>query len=126
MDIRHSTREGGMIRPRTRGHPSQRKAPHHLATIQPSGRAASWWSGTARRAAATSPENRDGRRTVASIRKDPPRPRPGGIRQAHVARGPMSDSTRQPRIRDIYKGRVVHLTTEEITLPNGHRMELEI
>ena len=38
----------------------------------------------------------------------------------------MSDSTRQPRIRDIYKGRVVHLTTEEITLPNGHRMELEI
>jgi len=29
-------------------------------------------------------------------------------------------------IRDIYKGRVVHLTVEEITLPNGHRMEIEI
>src|SRR5881397_691836 len=50
----------------------------------------------------------------------------GGIRQVRVARRPMSDSTRQPRIRDIYKGRIVHLTTEEITLPNGHRMELEI
>ncbi len=28
--------------------------------------------------------------------------------------------------RDIYKGRVVHLTVEEILLPNGHRMEIEI
>ena len=29
-------------------------------------------------------------------------------------------------IRDIYRGRVVHLTSEEVTLPNGHRMALEI
>jgi ADP-ribose pyrophosphatase len=29
-------------------------------------------------------------------------------------------------IRDIYKGRIVHLTAEEVELPNGHRMELEI
>jgi ADP-ribose pyrophosphatase len=29
-------------------------------------------------------------------------------------------------IRDIYRGRVVHLTSEDVTLPNGHRMELEI
>lgn len=29
-------------------------------------------------------------------------------------------------IRDIYRGRVVHLTTEDVALPNGHRMELEI
>ena len=30
------------------------------------------------------------------------------------------------KIRDIYRGRVVHLTAEEVVLPNGHRMELEI
>lgn len=30
------------------------------------------------------------------------------------------------RVREIYTGRVVHLTAEEIVLPNGHRMELEI
>ena len=29
-------------------------------------------------------------------------------------------------IRDIYRGRVVHLTVEDVTLPNDHRMELEI
>lgn len=29
-------------------------------------------------------------------------------------------------IRDIYRGRVVHLTSEDVTLPNGHRMGLEI
>jgi ADP-ribose pyrophosphatase len=35
----------------------------------------------------------------------------------------MSESA---KARDVYKGRVVHLTVEEITLPNGHRMEIEI
>jgi len=30
------------------------------------------------------------------------------------------------RVREIYKGRVVHLTSERIVLPNGHEMELEI
>ena len=34
--------------------------------------------------------------------------------------------TDRGKARDIYKGRVVHLTVEEITLPNGHRMEIEI
>jgi ADP-ribose pyrophosphatase len=29
-------------------------------------------------------------------------------------------------IRDIYRGLVVHLTSEEVTLPNGHHMALEI
>ncbi len=29
-------------------------------------------------------------------------------------------------IRDLYRGRIVHLTAEDVTLPNGHRMELEI
>ena len=29
-------------------------------------------------------------------------------------------------IRDIYKGRVVHLTVEDFVLPNGHPMEIEI
>jgi ADP-ribose pyrophosphatase len=29
-------------------------------------------------------------------------------------------------VRDVYRGRIVHLTIEEVTLPNGHRMELEI
>lgn len=29
-------------------------------------------------------------------------------------------------VRDIYRGRVVHLTAEEVALPNGYRMELEI
>ncbi len=28
--------------------------------------------------------------------------------------------------RDIYKGRIVHLTIEDVELPNGHRIELEI
>lgn len=29
-------------------------------------------------------------------------------------------------VRDIYRGRIVHLTVEEVTLPNGHVMDLEI
>ena len=29
-------------------------------------------------------------------------------------------------IRDIYRGKVVHLTVEQVVLPNGHAMELEI
>ena len=29
-------------------------------------------------------------------------------------------------IRDIYRGRIVHLTAEHVVLPNGHAMELEI
>jgi ADP-ribose pyrophosphatase len=29
-------------------------------------------------------------------------------------------------IRDIYRGRIVHLTVEDVHLPNGHRLELEI
>src|SRR6185369_2377931 len=29
-------------------------------------------------------------------------------------------------VRDIYRGRLVHLTAEDVELPNGHRMELEI
>lgn len=29
-------------------------------------------------------------------------------------------------IRDLYRGRIVHLTVEDITLPNGHAMTLEI
>ena len=29
-------------------------------------------------------------------------------------------------IRDVYRGRIVHLTVEEVTLPNGHAMSLEI
>jgi ADP-ribose pyrophosphatase len=28
--------------------------------------------------------------------------------------------------RDIYRGRIVHLTIEDVELPNGHRLELEI
>jgi ADP-ribose pyrophosphatase len=28
--------------------------------------------------------------------------------------------------RDIYIGKIVHLTAEDVVLPNGHRMELEI
>jgi ADP-ribose pyrophosphatase len=28
--------------------------------------------------------------------------------------------------RDVYKGRIVHLTVEDVTLPNGHAMSLEI
>ena len=28
--------------------------------------------------------------------------------------------------RDLYRGRVVHLTVEDVVLPNGHRLELEI
>ncbi|MBI3768996.1 MAG: NUDIX hydrolase [Deltaproteobacteria bacterium] len=30
------------------------------------------------------------------------------------------------RLRDVYRGRIVHLTIEDVELPNGHRMELEI
>ncbi len=29
-------------------------------------------------------------------------------------------------VREIYRGRVVHLVVESITLPNGHRFDLEI
>jgi ADP-ribose pyrophosphatase len=28
--------------------------------------------------------------------------------------------------REVYKGRIVHLTVEDVTLPNGHAMSLEI
>jgi len=31
-----------------------------------------------------------------------------------------------PAARTIHRGRVVHLTVEDVELPNGHRMELEI
>ncbi len=31
-----------------------------------------------------------------------------------------------PVARTIYRGKVVHLTAEDVELPNGHRMELEI
>ncbi len=31
-----------------------------------------------------------------------------------------------PNVRDIHRGRVVHLTEETVELPNGHRVELEI
>jgi 8-oxo-dGTP pyrophosphatase MutT (NUDIX family) len=30
------------------------------------------------------------------------------------------------RIRDIHRGPIVHLTVEDVTLPNGHSMSLEI
>lgn len=29
-------------------------------------------------------------------------------------------------VRDIYRGRIVHLTVEDVTLPNGHQTPLEI
>ena len=29
-------------------------------------------------------------------------------------------------VREIYRGRVVHLVVESVTLPNGHRFELEV
>ncbi|MEO6027694.1 MAG: NUDIX hydrolase [Candidatus Binatia bacterium] len=29
-------------------------------------------------------------------------------------------------IRDLYRGRILHLTVEDVTLPNGHTMTLEI
>lgn len=40
----------------------------------------------------------------------------------------MSDPAepKAPRVREIYKGRVVHLMAERIVLPNGHEMELEV
>lgn len=38
----------------------------------------------------------------------------------------MVDTPSRPRVREIYKGRVVHLTSERIVLPNGHEMEIEI
>ncbi|HEY2388950.1 MAG TPA: NUDIX hydrolase [Candidatus Binatia bacterium] len=31
-----------------------------------------------------------------------------------------------PNVRDIHRGRIVHLTEETVDLPNGHRVELEI
>jgi ADP-ribose pyrophosphatase len=31
-----------------------------------------------------------------------------------------------PNVRDIYRGRIVHLTEETVELPNGQRVELEI
>ena len=31
-----------------------------------------------------------------------------------------------PDVRDIYRGRIVHLTEETVELPNGHRVPLEI
>jgi len=30
------------------------------------------------------------------------------------------------RVREIYRGRVVHLVVESITLPNGHELDLEV
>jgi len=30
------------------------------------------------------------------------------------------------RVRDIHRGSIVHLTVEDVTLPNGHAMSLEI
>jgi len=43
-------------------------------------------------------------------------------------RPPMPLSSRYPMsaVRDIHRGAVVHLTVEEVTLPNGHVMPLEI
>jgi len=38
----------------------------------------------------------------------------------------MTQEKRVPQVRDIYRGRIVHLTTETVLLPNGHEMELEI
>lgn len=38
----------------------------------------------------------------------------------------MSKPNQGGKVREIYTGRVVHLTAEEIVLPNGHRMEIEI
>lgn len=38
----------------------------------------------------------------------------------------MADENSASRIREIYKGRTVHLTVERVVLPNGHEMELEI
>jgi len=38
----------------------------------------------------------------------------------------MSDQGRKPGVRDIFHGRIVHLTTEQVRLPNGHEMELEV
>ena len=29
-------------------------------------------------------------------------------------------------VRDVYRGRIVHLTVEDVTLPNGHETPLEI
>ena len=29
-------------------------------------------------------------------------------------------------VRDVYRGRIIHLTVEDVTLPNGHQMPLEI
>jgi len=38
----------------------------------------------------------------------------------------MSEENPARRVRDVYRGRIVHLTTETVVLPNGHEMELEI
>ena len=38
----------------------------------------------------------------------------------------MSEKAGKPGVREIYKGRIVHLTTETVRLPNGHEMELEV
>jgi ADP-ribose diphosphatase len=37
----------------------------------------------------------------------------------------MPEPTRG-EVRDIYRGRIVHLTSERVVLPNGHEIELEI
>jgi ADP-ribose pyrophosphatase len=38
----------------------------------------------------------------------------------------MTENSPRGGVRDVYKGRVVHLSVEDIVLPNGHRMEIEI
>jgi ADP-ribose pyrophosphatase len=38
----------------------------------------------------------------------------------------MADPGAGGRIHEIYKGRIVRLTTERVVLPNGHETELEI
>lgn len=38
----------------------------------------------------------------------------------------MSDHGESRGVREIYKGRVIHLTSETVLLPNGHEIELEI
>lgn len=47
---------------------------------------------------------------------DPPLPGASGIVYTQV----------MGEVRDIYRGRIVHLTSEEVRLPNGHAMTLEI
>ena len=38
----------------------------------------------------------------------------------------MNEKAGKPDVREIFKGKIVHLTTEKIRLPNGHEMELEV